>query len=515
MLGHRDMTMEDYLGILRRRIWLLILPPIAVCGAAYLVSCLLPSRYASSTQVLVQTQRVPTAIVQPIITGELNDRLASMKEQILSRTHLQPLVERFNLFNDSSLSLETRVQKLHDSIQVDAIQAMEQTRSTQFPGFKITVTLGSARLAQTVCAEISTLFLEEDQKSRESQAEGTTDFLDKALTDARNKMNDQDAKLAEFKGRYMGSLPDDAARTLGMISSVSAQLDAVTQGLDRDFQSKTFNESMLQQQLATWRASQNSATTTGLSSDTLQEQLKKAQDDLVKLRAQYTDEWPDVKNKVSEIEELKQKIAAAQATKVVTNPPEKTTDTASNDSGLEPAAIQNIRATLKSLDLAIRDKTRQQDDLRTKIHKYEISLQISPGVEQQYRQLTRDFTSAQDEYNSLQKSRGTAVRGAELERRQQGEQFHLLDPANLPERPTFPNRVLFAGGGFGGGLALGIALILMLEMKDKSLRTESDVELFLKIPTLAMVPVIDKRSFTGKRFVFTAGNRDGSSEANS
>jgi polysaccharide chain length determinant protein (PEP-CTERM system associated) len=513
MLGHREMTLEDYIGIARRRIWMLIVPPIVVCVGAYFVSRVLPARYASTTQVLVQAQSVSTEIVAPIITGQMNDRLASMKEQILSRTHLQPLIERFGMFNDSKLSSEAKIQKLRDAIQVDPIHAMEDTRASQLPGFKITVTLGSARLAQQVCSEVYLLFSEEEGKTREARAEGETTFLDKVLDDARKKMNEQDGRLATFKARYIGSLPEDEAASLGMINSLSTQLESVTRALDSDLQAKTFNETMLQQQLSTWKNSQNSPTD-ALNPDTLQDQLKKAQEDLVKLRGQYTDEWPDVKNKVAEIEQLKQKIVAAQTAKPVVKTPEKQAESASAAASTEPPEIMQRRATLNGIEISIKDKTKQQEDLKNKIRSYEARLQLAPVVEQQYRELTRDFTTAQDEYNTLLKQQGTVARSAELDRQQQGEQFRVLDAANLPEKPVFPNKLYFVGGGFGGGLALGVALVLVVEMKDKSLRTEADVDLFLKIPTLAMVPVIDKRSVGTKRFVFANGKDDGSLEAN-
>jgi polysaccharide chain length determinant protein (PEP-CTERM system associated) len=504
MLGHRQLTMEDYMGILRRRAWLLVVPPIVVCVSAYLVSRMIPNRYTSQTQVLVQAQRVSTNIVQPIITDEPNDRLASMKEQILSRSRLQPIVERLNLFNDSNLAMDARVQNLRDAIQVDPMRPMEATAASQLPGFRIAVTMNNAHLAQQVCTEVTSLFLEEDRKGRETQAEGTITFLDKALEDARNKMNEQDAKLAEFKGRYSGSLPEDGPQSLGMIGSLSTQLDAVTRGLDSDIQSKAFTQSVLEQQISAWKATLSPPT--GLNPDTLQEQLKKAQDDLLKLRAQYTDSWPDVKSKVLEIDQLKQKIAAAQANKPVINPPDKQVDTTSNGPLAEPGEIKQLRATLNSLDISIRDKTKQQQELRNRLSTYEAHLQLSPVVEQQYRALTRDFATAQEEYNTLLKQSGTASRGAELDRRQQGEQFRILDVASLPGKPDFPPRLTITAGGFAGGLALGLAVIILLEMRDKSIRTEGDVELFLKIPTLALVPIIDTGSASKKRFVFQNKN---------
>jgi polysaccharide chain length determinant protein (PEP-CTERM system associated) len=512
MLGHRELKMEDYVGIASRRKWLLIVPPILICAAAFLVSLKIPNRYSSTTQVLVRAQTVPTNIVQPIVDNQLNERLASMKEQILSRSRLQPIVEQFNLYADSTLPLEAKVQKLHDAIQVDAIQPMQDTQSTQIPGFRITVTMSSAQMAQKVCSEITSLFLDEDKRNRHATAGGIATFIDQNLEDARNKMNEQDGKLAAFKGKYQGSLPDDAGNSLGMIGSLSTQLDAVTRSLEGDLQSKTFNESLLQQQLSSWKASQN--TTIESNPETLLDQLRKAQEDLVKLRAQYTDEWPDVKAKVAEIDQIKQKIAVAQENKPVTPHTDKQADAASKVPVQEPGSILQLRAALNSLDISIKDKTRQQDELKKRMQTYEARLQLSPAVEQQYKELTRDLTTAQEEYNTLLRERGIAARSNELEQTQQGEQFRILDAASLPESPNYPPRLEIAGGGFAGGLALGFGLIMLLEMRDKAIRTETDVAMFLKIPTLAMVPVLDRRAGGKKRFVFTTGKDDGALEAN-
>jgi len=105
--------------------------------------------------------------------------------------------------------------------------------------------------------------------------------------------------------------------------------------------------------------------------------------------------------------------------------------------------------------------------------------------------LTRGYQTALDSYNELQKKRDDSAMATDLERKQQGEQFRVLDPANLPDKPSFPNRPLFAGGGLAGGLALGIGLALLIEMQNTSMRTERDVEFALRLPVLAIVPAID------------------------
>jgi polysaccharide chain length determinant protein (PEP-CTERM system associated) len=491
MLGHRAMTMDDYLEILRRRYWLLIIPAVVLSAGAYIVSLQIENRYVSQTQVLIEGQRVPETFVKSVVTGEPGDRLASMKEQILSRTRLQPIVERFKLFNeDPTKTIEGRVQQLQAAIKVEAMQAMEQTRSTQLPGFRIIVTLHDARLAQQICSEVTTMFINENLQSREQQGENTTDFLVKQLEEAKQRMNEQDKKLADFKRRYLGSLPDEQQTNMNLLTGLSTQLDTINQGLARDQQSKTFNETLLAQQLSTWKASQQTGTVSNPL--TLEDDLRKRQDELAILLTKYQDGWPAVDHKKQEIKDLQQKIAAADTAK--NNPSNKTnqaTTTTPAATGIEPPLIQQTRAALSAINISIAEKIKQQQQIADRIRTYEGRLQISPLVEQQYKELTRDFTTATLSYNELLKKHDDSAMAVELERRQQGEQFKILDAANYPASPSFPNRLLFAGGGLGGGLAVGLGLILILEMRDKSIRTESDIELFLKMPTLTMVPTIE------------------------
>src|SRR5450755_1087926 len=155
MLGHRVMTVEDYTGILRRRIWLIVVPAIVLSGAAYLVSLKLTKKYESRTTVLVEAQRVPSELVKSLETGDPGEKLASMKEQIMSKSRLQPIVERFGLFNDSDLSIDARVAELQKAILVIAVDPMAGTRVSALPGFRISVILSDPRLAQQVCAEVT------------------------------------------------------------------------------------------------------------------------------------------------------------------------------------------------------------------------------------------------------------------------------------------------------------------------------------------------------------------------
>jgi len=263
---------------------------------------------------------------------------------------------------------------------------------------------------------------------------------------------------------------------------MTSQLDAATQALARAQQDKSFAESMLTQQIGAWQATQ-----TGRSPETLEQQLATLQTQLATLQSRYTDDYPDVIKTKNDIAALKKQIATGDT--------QKGTDASkSQKNTLEPTQIAQLRAQVHSFDQVIAEKTREQEQIKQQIRLYQERVQSTPAVEQQFKELTRGYQTALESYNDLQKKRDESAMAAELERKQQGEQFRVLDPANLPDKPSFPNRPLFAAGGLGGGFALGVCIAFLLEMKDSSLKTERDVEFALRLPVLAMIPELELAS---------------------
>jgi polysaccharide chain length determinant protein (PEP-CTERM system associated) len=497
------MTMEDYTGILRRRLWLIVVPAVVLTGAAYFVSQKLPKKYESTTTVLVQGQRVSSDLVKSFETEDPNTKLASMKEQIMSNSRLQPIVERFGLFNEGNVSIDARVGRLQAAIGVVPIDQMAGTRPNSLPGFRISVVLSDPKLAQQVCGEITSMFVEEDIKGREIQGVNATDFMGEQVEAARLKMNAQDQKLAQFKQQYLGALPDQEGANLGLLTGINTQIDAVNQALAREESTKGLFESELAQRLSDLKTARAAGVTGVANPATLDLLLKQKEDDLVKLQDKFTDDWPAVKAKKQEIEDLKKKIAAVAAAPAPAEKKDKP-DTAVNALVIEPESIQRLRAQIKTSELTIQDDERKQAALQSQFKLYQSRVQSSPQVEQKYSELTRDSKAAMDDYNDLLKKQNAAQMSVALQRRQQGEQFKLLDPASYPDHPKFPNPLIFTAGGLAGGLFLGVALALLLELRDKSLRTESDVEMLLKLPILAMVPVVEKQRGAMSRIVFRA-----------
>jgi polysaccharide chain length determinant protein (PEP-CTERM system associated) len=480
-MTQRELTPADYMAMLRRR-WILI-AVLAVIGAplAYGVALVLPARYTSQTLVLVDQQTVPTDFVRPVDTTDITQRLSSMQQQILSRTRLEPLIHQFGLFQKdiNRESAEMLVGRLRSAIEVTPVRPMEETRANNLPGFFVNVTLDNPRTAQQVCTAITSMFIEQSLSTRQQHSEDTTQFLAQQLADAKAKLDEQDAKLAAFKGRYLGILPEDEQTNLNLLTGLTSQLDAATQALARAQQDKSFAESMLTQQLAAWQESQS-----GRSPDTLEQQLAALQMQLANLEARYTEDYPDVIKTKNDIASLEKRIADGGDPKGASdaNKPQRST--------VEPTQVTQLRAQIHTYDQVIAEKAKEQEQIKAEIKLYQQRVQSSPVVEQQYKELTRGYQTALDSFNELQKKRDASQMATELERQQEGEQFRVLDPANLPDKPAFPDRTKFAFGGLGGGLALGLGLAFLLEMRDSSMRTERDVEFILRLPVLAMVPDI-------------------------
>jgi polysaccharide chain length determinant protein (PEP-CTERM system associated) len=485
MLGHRTLTLDDFLSIARRRVWLILIPSLVVPIIAYLVSLKLPARYTSETLVLVEQQRVPDNFVKPVISQELIGRLATLQQQILSRSRLEPVIEKFGLYKEdrSTSSMEDLIDRMRKDLVVTPLRPSETANPNErVPGFTIMFTASDPKVAQQVCSLVTSMFIEENLKVREQRAESTTDFLSKQLDEAKRKLDEQDAALAKFQSAQAGRLPGQEQTNLSMLGGFTTQLEGVNQALSRAQQEKTFVESMLSQQLGAWQNSSNE--TTDLQK--LQDQLNAARAVLNDVEARYTPTHPDVLKAKDEVANMQRKYNEALIAS------EKPNTEPKRSSALEPAEIKKLRAQAKEYEISINQLTQEQKRLREMVQRFQSQLQLTPVVEEQFKNLTRDYQTALQFYNDLLAKKSLASMATDLERRQQGEQFQVMDAANLPEKPTWPNRPLIALAGLAGGIALGLLLALLLEAKDQSLRTESDILTLLKVPILARVPIAGK-----------------------
>jgi len=476
MLGHREMTIEDYAEMLRRRLWLILASAAALLGIGIAVSYILPPQYVSQTLVLIEQQKVPESYVKPVVTEDLGARLASMKEQILSRSRIEPIIERFNLYGNKNHTMDDRIDMTRKAIGINPIRSGQPGG---MPGFFISFKAQDAHIAQQVCGEITSLFVSENLSAREQSAEGTTDFLKQQLADAKRSLDDQDAKLADFERKNIGRLPEQESSNTNTLQALTTQLDAATQSLGRAQQDVTLLEALVAQQT---QETPRTDPATGTSEDSLKDQLKDLKKQKQALDALYTPDHPDVVAITRQIASVQAQIAQSQV-----EPAKAETAVKHSD----PPQLQQLKAQLRVAHQAVSSAKQQQAQIEEEVRRYESKLEASPMVEEQYKQVTRDHETALQFYNNLLSKMNESSMATALEHRQQGEQFTVMDAPNLPDEPTFPNRLEFAAGGLAAGAILGLLLAALFEYRDTSLRNERDIWAFTRLPTLAVIAHID------------------------
>jgi polysaccharide chain length determinant protein (PEP-CTERM system associated) len=479
MVRNGDITLSDAQRILRRFWWITALSTLVCAGVGLAAALLLPKRFTSQTIILVEQPAVPMDYVKPIITEDLNRRLASMQQQILSRTRLQPVIEKFDLYSKDrqKLSMDELVAKLRTAVKVSPMESMPGTESRQLPGFFVDVEFGSPKLAQQICSEITSMFLEQNTREREQQAVQTTAFLSQQLEDAKTKLDQQDGRLAQFKRQYLGSLPEEEQTNLSLLTGMNSQLEANSQALSRAEQDRAFNETLLGQQELNAKATQ-----TGQTTEANEVELDALEKQLAVFLARYTPKHPDVVKLEVQIEELKKRQS------------ESPKHDAANDArgaGRATPQTQQLHAKIRQDEISIADLTKRQSQIQEQIHQLQARVQASPVVEQQLKELTRSYQAALDFYNELLKKRQNSAMATDLEQHQESERFKVLDPPNFPDNPSFPNKILFTGGGFAAGLAIGLGVLYLIAFNDKSLHTQTDVEKCLKLPVLALIPALE------------------------
>ena len=376
MAQNRELGMEDYLAMARRRLKVILIPLLIAPVAGFLISYVFPPKYTSQSMILVEGQKVPTNYVVPVITADFTQRIASLQQQMLSGSRLRPVIQSLGLVKtgEEGKLMEDIRSNMTVTPVITSISAASSTSGSSkkkapsnpndepMPGFYIGYTNRDAGRAQKICSALTSLMVDENLRSRADIAKGTTDFLGRQVEDAKRAIDDQDAKLAAFKKQYMGQLPGDVDTNLRMLASLNSQLDASTQTLSRAQQDKSYAESMLAQQVAAWKASQ--ATT---NPQTLEQQLSVLQAQLMQLEARYTDDHPDVIKTKSDIAKVQARLD--EVNKQMNNAaPVGDTSIASGD---EPPEIKQLRLQLHQYRDVIEQSALDQKKLQAQINVYQ------------------------------------------------------------------------------------------------------------------------------------------------
>lgn len=486
------LSWEEYWAIAVRRRWSILLPLFLVWAAVWGVSWLLPAMYQSESLILVEQQKVPDQYVVPNVTSNLQGRLQSLTEQILSRTRLQATIDRFHLYprHGGLFNSGDPVEQMRSYIKIDLVSAPDHPG--EYTAFKLSYSAGSPELAQSVNKELTSLFIAENVNVQRQLSENTTAFLESQLADARANMAQQEAKVAAFKAKHLGELPSQLESNMQILSGLQAQLQSAQQTMDAARQQKLYLESLLQQYQSV-QANMGSGDSASAPPQTLETELLEMHIKLRDLESRYTETHPDVialKGKIAHAEVLKKQseseMAAQEKERKTTNAVEPSASGETQRGS--PIPIMQVQSQLKANKLEISNIQQHEKDLESQITGYQSRLNLTPETEQELTDISRGYEESKTNYNSLLQKQMQSQLATSLEQRQQGEQFRIVDPPSLPNKPWAPNHLWFSLGGLLAGLSLGLGLTALLELTNVRVRQEKDLLGIVPVPILVGIP---------------------------
>lgn len=473
---------QDYIEMAKRRKWWIIIPFVLVMIGSYGVYKQLPKIYKATTLILVQPQKIPTSYVQPTVTLSVSDRLATISQQILSRTSLEQVITKLHLIRNPSapLLMSKKVESLRKAIQIDVHRGGRRRESTS--SFTISFEDENPTNAARIANTIASLFIAENLKVREDQAASTSQFLEKELLDIEKRLEQKEETIRGFKERYVGELPAQLDANLRILERLQQQVQTNNQSLISAQQRKANLENQIDQ-IRDARVPSPTGQA-GVTEDPLLTQLNDQRRHLQELKSQYTDQHPDVIMAKASIVKLEAQIRERK---------EKTTHQPGETTPVVDPTLNRLSAELKEVVDQIYRLRTEQANLKDQIELYQRRVENVPKREEQMSTLLRDYSLLQENYRSLLDKKIQAQLAQNLERRQKGEQFKILDPATPPMYPFKPDKNKFFGLTFILALGLGGGLAYLRECMDPSFHKVDDIEQFLGLPVIASIPKIETK----------------------
>ena len=455
---------------------------VLTCGVVAAVSRLEPV-YRAETLILVDSQKIPEKFVSATVSSDLRDRLATLRQQILGNARLLSIVQTFNLYERQRQSSNT--EEVLDQMRRDIDIKVEKGWSENQPGaFRVSYEGRNPAIVAEVTNRLGNLFVDENLKAREMQAQGTLDFIRSQLDEAKKTLDREEASVSRYKLEHNGELPEQAQALTATLNQLSIQLQGNQDAIARAYSTQITLQSALRLAQSVASVSQRlkkqsdtddqaGGAPGSLYAAKPEQMLRAMEAELASLLRRYTEAHPRVQLLRASIARLKaleerEEVAAA----------------------VDPDRAEGIRGELAAVERELRDRRRENDQFVKEIQSVEARLRKIPIREQEMAALTRDYETSKANYQSLMDKLLAAETAAEMEKRQKAERFTVLDPARTPQRPYKPDRFRFVG--LGSLLALGIGVVagIVLEMRRNRLLGEWELPAGMvvigRIPTIPL-----------------------------
>ncbi len=462
------LDLRKYQRIAGKRKWWIVVPFLATCLGGLTYGLITPKVYEARTLILVQPQRVPQDFVRSIVSEGVDERLRTISQQVTSRTNLENIIREHKLYESPGRYMDEKVEMFREDISIEVSQGDRQRRVSEPNAFTIAYKSESPRKAMEIANTLASNFISENLRIRESQATGTSSFLADELETVQLRLSEKEEELKRYREKFMGGLPEQLPTNLKILERLQAQLDQLQYNL-RDAENRHI---VLQKEL-TESGSVRPARAVSREGEAPRD-LATLQNDLINLEARYTSSHPDVirtREIIAKMRAAKKDLGGEKREEVLAN--------------ADPALkrqVANIESEIKGLRVEI-------PKVASEIRWYQNKVEETPKREQELLSLNRDYTNLRDLYDSLLKRKLEAEIAVSMEKKQQGEQFRVIDPAKEPQLPKEPDLgklaliTLVLALGIGGGLAY------LVEMTDTSYRSPEELETELGVPVLLTMPM--------------------------
>jgi polysaccharide chain length determinant protein (PEP-CTERM system associated) len=480
----RTFSVDEFLRAAARRRWVILVPFALGVAVAPPLGRYAPEQYRSETLIMVVPQRVPDAYVKPTITETVEDRLPTISEQILSRTRLERIIQEMDLYKEERKRqvMEDVVARMRLDIKIALVGKAGNADS-----FRVSYMSQSAETARAVTERLASLAIEQNLADRNNQAESTSQFLATQLEEAKRRLIEQEKKLEEYRRRHAGQMPSQMQANLQAIQNANVLLQSLNDSTNRAQERRL----LIERQIADTQAVPlpvAAATADAPAASTTAQQLDATRARLTAYLQRYMPDHPEVLSLERTVSELSARLGEETPLGATNAVPERPLTPAE---ALQKKRILELQAELAVVDHQLATNKVEEQRLKGVIAEYQTKVDAAPTRESELVELTRDYSTLQTAYASLLMKREDSMIAANLERKQIGEQFRILDPASRPGRPSNQlQRFAIMASGAGVGLLLGLLIVGLKEYSDASFRRGDEVESVLSLPVLALIPVM-------------------------
>ncbi len=503
-VSRRALDFEDYVSMVKRNFRWILGPLFAGLVLSTVVAYLWPDTYLSEALIRIVPQQISTQVVPDITAQDITDRINGMAQSIESHNTLSTIITTFNLYPSQLKSepMEDVLSQMKKDIKIKPVEGVTNVTGKELPAMQVGFAYRDALTAQKVCSDIVSRFVDANTRESLSMQQQANQFLTEQFEQTKQALNTIDQKLADFKSRYSGRLPDELQTNMAQMTMLQQRAGSASDALGRNAEQRTVLESgleMAKERLKAAEANSPRSQAQSVRVAELDREIDALETSVASMKNQYTDAYPDLQTARERLKVLRQERADAFKDQSKDDKTSPENANLSRDRLEAENVVKQYQAQLEANAMEAKRLQQQNARVNQAIAAYQTSLEGLPAGQKEYGELMRDRELTKQRYDQLDMERQRSIDSIKLSERKQGESLELLDSASLPTSPSQPKRYLIIPAGAVVGLVIGLVIVGMREMRDISLKSLKDARLYTQLPVLGSVPLLENAVLVQRR----------------